>query len=129
MSIRVHRPQHQRNGRVLLAFALVIPAAGIIQVSGVNPVSVVATICLLGYSVYLVYDAYRWILIITRHGIGIAGSVGIPTTWLSWAEIVQIDVEEQTVALTAKNRQLYQLAIGRRAARFLSRMVERHMVG
>ncbi len=128
MSIRIHRPQHQRNVRVLLAFALVIPATGILGVSGLNPVSVVVTLLLLGFAVYMVYDAYRWIVVITRHGIGIAGSGGA-TTWLSWAEIVRVAVEEQTVSLTAKNRQMYQLSIGRRPALLFARMVERHMVG
>lgn len=128
MSLRIHRPKQQRNGRILLAFALVIPATGILQISGVNPVSIVVTLLFLGFSVYLVYDACRWIVIITRHGIGISGNPAMPTTWLSWEEIVQVEVEVLAVCITARNRQVYQLAIGRRAALLLSRMVERHLV-
>lgn len=129
MRIRLRRPRYQRNVRVLLAFALIIPAAGVTQISGTNPASLFLTILLTLLAAWSVYDAYRWIAVVTRYGIGIAGVVGLGTTWLSWGEITRVEIEGMVVSLTTRGRTVYQIQVDPRAARFLARMVERQIVG
>ncbi|MFW5784119.1 MAG: hypothetical protein ACOCY8_06335, partial [Spirochaetota bacterium] len=84
MRIRLRRPRYQRNVRLLLAFALVIPAAGILQASGPNATSWFVTLILGAFAALAVYSAFRWVIVITRHGIGIAGTLGATTAWLAW---------------------------------------------
>ncbi|MFW5745049.1 MAG: hypothetical protein ACOC2D_17390 [Spirochaetota bacterium] len=129
MRIRLRRPRYQRNVRILLAFALIIPAAGVTQLSGTNPASLFLTVVLTLLAAWSVYDAYRWIAVVTRYGIGIAGVVGTGTTWLAWGEITRVEVEGMVVSLTTRGRAIYQIQIDPRAARFLARMVERQIVG
>ena len=129
MRIRLRRPRYQRNVRILLAFALVIPAAGVTQVSGTNPASLFLTVVLAVLAAWSVYDGFRWIAVVTRYGIGIAGVVGMGTTWLAWGEITRVEVEGMVVSLTTRDRAIYQIQIEPRAARFLARMVERQIVG
>jgi hypothetical protein len=129
MRIRLRRPRYQRNVRILLAFALVIPAAGVTQVSGTNPASLFLTVVLTVLAAWSVYDGFRWIAVVTRYGIGIAGVVGMGTTWLAWGEITRVEVEGMVVSLTTRDRAIYQIQIEPRAARFLARMVERQIVG
>jgi len=113
----------------LLAFALIIPAAGVTQAAGPNPVSVVLTAILAVAALLSVYDAYRWVVVITRHGLGIAGRLGLGTVWLAWGEIVQVDVEGVVVSITTRGNIVYQTQLDRRAADFLGRMIERSIVG
>lgn len=128
MRVRLRRPRYQRNVRVLLAFALVIPAAGIAQVSGPNPVSWFITAVFIGLAGLSVYDAYRHVVVITRHGMGIAGSLGAGTTWLAWREIVHVAIDGPVVSLTTRGQQLYHVQLDRRAATVLTRMIERNLV-
>jgi hypothetical protein len=127
MPLRLRRPRYQRHVRVLLAFALVIPSAGLFQLSGTNPVTlVVAGLTIAGVGL-VVWDAYRQVVVITRYGIGVAGTIGSPTEWLTWAEIVRVEVDEPVVSITTRDQRLYQLQLDLRVARLLSRMVERHL--
>lgn len=128
MRIRLRRPRYQRNVRVLLAFAFVIPAAGIMQAAGTNTVSSTVSVVLLLASAASVWDAYRWIVIITRHGIGIAGVPGSGVTWLAWGEILQVDLQVNVVSLTTRGAAIHHLQLDQRAAYLLCRMVERHLV-
>jgi hypothetical protein len=113
---------------VLLAFALVIPAAGITSVAGANPVSWFATVVLVGLAGISLYEAYRWVVVIVRHGIGIADMLGLGTTWLAWSEIVSVEIDGVVVSLATRGRQVYQVQLDQRAARLLARMVERNLV-
>ncbi|TVQ22356.1 MAG: hypothetical protein EA382_12215 [Spirochaetaceae bacterium] len=127
MHLRLRRPRYQRNVRVLLAFALAIPSAGLFQVSGTNPVTVLVAGLTIAGIVLVVWDAYRWIVVITRYGIGVAGTFGSPTEWLTWAEIVRVELDEPVVSITTRDQRLYQLQLDTRVARLLSRMVERNL--
>jgi len=129
MRIRIRRPRYQRSVRILLAFALLIPAGGIIQAAGVNEVSTIVGLIFVALAGLSLYDALRHVAVITRHGIGIAGTLGARTAWLAWQEILQIDVEDGVVSLTTRGRAMYQLQLDQRAANVMGRMVERHIVG
>jgi hypothetical protein len=129
MRIRLRRPRYQRSVRILLAFALVIPAASVTQVAGPNPVSLLLSLVLVALAGLSVYDAFRRIVVVTRYGIGIAGVITAATTWLAWGEIVRVDTEGPVVSLTTRDRAVYQVQIDSRAAALLTRMVERRMLG
>ena len=129
MRISLYRPRYQRNVRILLAFALLLPAGGVAQAAGPNPVSWTLTALLVLAALLTVYDAYRRVLIVTRQGIGIVGTVGMGITWLAWGEIVQVDVDGVVVSITARGDTVYQTQLDRRAADFLGRMIERNIVG
>lgn len=129
MRLRLRRPRYQRSVRVLLAFALVIPAGTILQVSGPNPASLVFSGVLVALALFSAIEAFRWVVVITRHGIGIRGVLGMQTAWLAWGEIVQIDVDGPVVSLTTRGRSVHQVQLEPRAAALLGRMVEREIVG
>ena len=129
MRISLYRPRYQRNVRILLAFALLLPAGGVAQAAGPNPVSWALTGFLVIAALLTVYDAYRRVLIVTRQGIGIVGTAGMGITWLAWGEIVQGDVDGVVVSITTRGNVIYQAQLDARAARFLGRMVERNIVG
>jgi hypothetical protein len=112
----------------LLSFALVIPAAGIVQAAGLSPVALAAVAGLLAGGAYLVFDAYRWIFIIHRYGVGIRGVLGNRTVWISWQEIVELDTEDDILEITTREPAIYQVQTGRRPAELVSRMVERNLV-
>ncbi len=127
MHLRLRRPKYQRNVRVLLAFALVIPSAGLFQVSGTNPVTIAVAGLTIAAIALVIWDAYRQVVVITRYGIGVAGTIGSPTEWLTWGEIVRVELDEPVVSITTRDQRLYQLQLDARVARLLSRMVERHL--
>ena len=127
MHLRLRRPKYQRNVRVLLAFALVIPSAGLFQVAGTNPVTVAVAVLTIVAVVLVVWDANRQVVVITRYGIGVAGTFGSPTDWLTWGEIVRVELDEPVVSITTRDQRHYQLQLDARVARLLSRMVERHL--
>ena len=127
MHLRLRRPKYQRNVRVLLAFALVIPSAGLFQVAGTNPVTVAVAVLTIVAVVLVVWDANRQVVVITRYGIGVAGTLGSPTDWLTWGEIVRVELDEPVVSITTRDQRHYQLQLDARVARLLSRMVERHL--
>ena len=102
---------------MLLAFALVIPAGTILQVSGPNPASLVFSGGLVGLALLSAIEAFRWVVVITRHGIGIRGV------------IVQIEVDGAVVSLTTRGRSIHQVQLEPRTAALLGRMVEREIVG
>jgi hypothetical protein len=138
MRVRIRRPTYQRNVRILLGAALLIPAAGFLPASIAHaagtygrPAAVVPVIAvgLFGVlAVVCVYDALRWVVIVTPRGIGIAGTLGASATWLSWAEIVRVDTSGSIAVLTTRGRQMYQLELTTRTAGFLGRMIHRHLV-
>jgi hypothetical protein len=128
MTVHVRRPRHQRHVRVLLGFALVIPAAGIVQAAGVSPLALAAVAVLLSAAVFSAYDAYRWVLVIHRYGVGVRQSVGIRVVWVTWRDIVEIDVVDDVLSLTTREPAVYQVQSGRRSAELVSRMVERALV-
>lgn len=127
MHLRLRRPKYQRNVRVLLAFALVIPSAGLFQVAGTNPVTVAVAVLTIVAVVLVVWDANRQVVVITRYGIGVAGTLGSPTDWLTWGEIVRVELDEPVVSITTRDQRHYQLQLDARVARLLSRMVERNL--
>ncbi|HKJ85399.1 MAG TPA: hypothetical protein VKA06_04950 [Spirochaetia bacterium] len=129
MRIRIRRPRYQRNVRILLAFALLIPAGGIVQAAGANEVSIIVGLIFVALAGLSLYDAARHLAVITRHGIGIVGTLGSRTVWLAWGEILQIDVTDGVVSLTTRDRAIYQLQLDYRAASVMGRMVERQIVG
>lgn len=128
MTIRVRRPRHQRQVRVLLSFAVIIPSAGIVQAAGISPIALAAVVALLSSGTFAVYDAYRSVFVIHRHGVGIRGLLGVRTVWLTWRDIVELDVEEDTLSLTTREPAIYQVQTGRRPAELVSRMVQRNLV-
>lgn len=129
MRISLYRPRYQRNVRILLAFALLLPAGGVAQAAGPNPVSWALTASLVIAALLTVFDAYRRVLIVTRQGIGIVGTLGMGVTWLAWGEILQVEVDGVVVSITARGNAVYQAQLDERAARFLGRMIERNIVG
>ena len=128
MLVRVRRPRHQRNVRVLLGFALVIPSAGIAQAVPLSPIAVAAVVCLLTASALSVYDAFRWVLLIQRYGVGVRMIVGVRTVWLAWGDILEIDVVDDVLSLRTRDHSIYQVQTGARPAQLVSRMVERSLV-
>jgi hypothetical protein len=138
MRVKIRRPQYQRNVRVLLGAALLIPAAGflpasvaqtgaasgnpgaLVPVFAVGMFGIVAIVC--------VYDALRWIVIVTPRGIGIAGTLGASTAWLAWSEIVRVETRGSVAILTTRSQEMYQLELTTRTAEFLGRMVHHHLV-
>ena len=88
-----------------------------------------AAVTFLSLAAVSAYDAWRHVVVVTRHGIGIAGRLGVRTTWLAWPEIVHIDVTDAVVSLTTRDRAIHQLQLDRRVAQFIGRMVERQIVG
>ena len=137
MTIRLRRPRYQRNVRILLAAALLVPAAGFFPAAAratfpaADPgafVPVVAVGVLALLALVCIYDALRWVVLITVHGIGIAGTFGTGTTWIAWTEIVRVETHDGTAVLATKGQQLYQLELSSRMAGFLCRMVKRHLV-
>jgi len=129
MRIPLRRPRYQRNARILLSFALLIPAAGIIQAAGPNEISVGVAVVLVLLAMVTFYDAVRRVAVITRQGIGIAGTLGSGTAWLAWQEILRIQVTDSVVSLTTRGRAIYQLQLDPRVARLVGRMVERQITG
>ncbi len=138
MRIRLRRPPHQRNVRILLGAALLIPAAGFLPVSAARAadsvwgpgglIPLVAVGLLVALAAISVYDALRWVVIVTPHGIGIAGTLGSSAAWLAWSEIMRVETHGNIAVLATRDQQLYQLDLTRRTAEFLCRMVERHLV-
>jgi hypothetical protein len=84
---------------------------------------------LVACSLLLIYDAYRWVLIITRHGIGIAGSPGARTVWLGWQELTSVESRSGVLSVTARHGSVYQVEVGSRAAGVVSRLMQRNLVG
>ncbi len=138
MRVKLRRPQYQRNVRILLGAALLIPAAGFLPASLAQaavthgrPGAVVPGLAvgLFGIlAVVCVYDALRWVVIVTPRGIGIAGTLGTSATWLAWSEIVRVETHASVAVLTTRSREMYQLELTARTAGFLGRMVHRHLV-
>jgi hypothetical protein len=124
----MYRPRQQRRARTLLGIALLLPAAGFLNAAGPNPISLFATGLLFVAAVLVVYDALRPVAVVVRTGILVMGSLGHRAHALSWTEIVRVDFDGALVSITTMSEQLYQLQIDRRAARLLSRMVERRLV-
>ena len=138
MRVRIRRPAYQRNVRILLAAALLIPAAGFLPaaVAGLAPgsspdigasVGLVAVAVLAALAGIAVFDAVRPVVIVTRLGIGIAGRIGAQPTWIAWSEIVRVEADAGVVSIETRGRQLYQLGLSSRAARFIAGRVERQM--
>ena len=125
MRVRLYRPAFQRRARCLLAIALLLPGAGFFQAAGVNPITIGASILLVLVAAGIVYDSLRPVAIIIRPGILIAGTLGHGVSSVSWSEIARVESTDGLVSLTTTGRILYQIQIDPRAARFLSRMVER----
>ena len=139
MRVKLHRPRYQRNARILLAAALLIPAAGFLQAAAARlasasrpdigaSVGLVAAAVLAALAVLAVYDALRPVAIVTRHGIGIAGTLGSQPTWIAWSEIVRVEDDGGVVSIETRGRQLYQLGLSARAARFIAARVERQII-
>ncbi len=138
MIVRIRRPRYQRNVRILLGAALLIPPAGflpgsIAQAAATHgrPAAVVPIVAvgLFGVlAVVCVYDALRWVVIVTPRGIGIAGTLGASTTWLAWQEIVRVETNGSVAVLTTRSREMYQLELTTRTTGFLGRMIHRHLV-
>lgn len=138
MRVRIRRPQYQRNVRILLGAALLIPAAGFLPASvtqagaahaspgALVPVFAVGLFGIL--AVVCVYDALRWVVIVTPRGLGIAGTLGASSAWLAWSEIVRVETQGSIAVLTTRSQQMYQLELTMRTAEFLGRMVHRHLV-
>jgi hypothetical protein len=125
MRVRIRRLKYQRNARVLLAFALLIPAAGFLTVAGPNTVSLTAVSSLVLLAFVSLYDALRVAVVVNRYGIGIAGALFSPMRWFAWSEIVQVETDAPIVALTTRSRELFQVHVDTRAARFITAMVGR----
>ena len=150
MRVKLHRPRYQRNARILLAAALLIPAAGFLPAAVTDahiggsgggeqvahstdqrgPLALpgIAVLALVTAAVLVVLDALRWVAIVTRHGIGIAGRIGVQPAWIAWSEIVRVDEDNGVVSIETRGRQLYQLGLSARAAGFVSRTAEREQV-
>lgn len=126
--VRIRRPRHQQNARVLLAFALVIPAAGVLRVAGPNPVSLTAAAALILLATTSVYDAYRVVLVVTRYGIGVAGPLLAPVAWFAWGEILRVETDPPVVSFTTRSNDHYQLYLDPRAATFLASAIGRSML-
>lgn len=129
MRIRVRRPRYQRSVRILLAFALLLPAGGVLQVARPNPASLFLTSALVLASGWSLYDAFRWVVVITRHGVGVVGVIFASTTWIAWSEITRVEVDGIVVSLHTRGRAIHQIQVDARAARVLGRMVERQLLG
>ena len=128
MRVRIRRPQHQRRSRTLLAFALVIPAAGIVSAAGANSVSVTAATAFVALAVITIYDAGRVVLIVTRHGLGIAGPLFASIRWFAWTEVVEIDADAPVVSITTTGREMFQMFLEPRTAVLVASMVRRSMI-
>lgn len=125
MRVRIRRLKYQRNARVLLSFALLIPAAGFLTAAGLNSVSMTGAATLVLLAAVSFYDAYRTAIVVNRYGIGIAGPLFSAMRWFAWSEILQVETDAPVVSLTMRSRELYQIHVDPRAARFISTMVSR----
>ena len=125
MRVRLHRPVHQRRARCLLGIALLLPGAGFLQAAGLNPITIGASGVLVLIAAGVIHDALRPVAIVIRSGILLAGTFGHRASSVSWSEIVRVESAGVVVSLTTTGRMLYQIQVDPRAARFLSRMVER----
>jgi len=121
--VRLYRPVHQRRARLLLAIALLLPAGGFLDAAGINPVTVLASGALVVGSLFIAIAALRPVAVVLRTGIIIAGTIGSPSTGLSWKEIVRVEQIDDVVSVETVGNSIYQIQLDRRAARFLSRMI------
>lgn len=125
MTVRLYRPRSRRRARILLSVAVLLPAAGLFQVSGLNPLSVVTAAGCSVLCVWIAVDALLPSATISRHGILIRGGIGRGPDAVSWAEITNVEDDHGIVSLTSRSRVLYQIETDLRSAQFLSRMVLR----
>lgn len=128
MRVRLYRPVYQRRARCLLAVALLLPGAGFLSAAGLNPVSVTATATLLLAALVIVWDALRAVAVVIRSGVLIPGTLGHRAHAVGWDEIVRVDADGQVVSIATRGELLYQLQLDARAARLLSRMIERRLL-
>ena len=128
MRVRIYRPRHQRNARVLLAIALLLPAGGILQAAGVNPVSAAASVLCAFAAAFILYDSLRPVLTVLRSGLLISGALGQRATSISWNEITRVEESPGAVSISTRGAAIFQLHVDSRAARFLCRMVERQLL-
>ena len=124
--VRVYRPRQQRVARVLLAFALLLPAAAFFQAIGVTKLTIGAASVLGICSLALAFGAVRPVLIVGRHGLGVVGLLPGEVHWLTWPEISELSTEGAVVALTTTGKMIYHVQIDARAADLVRRMVAKH---
>jgi len=127
MRVKLFRPPYQRNVKLLLAFAILIPAAGFLEAAGSNPISVSAAGILALVAAAVAVDAVRFIVLVTRQGIAIRRTLGSGLVWLSWTEIVRVAAVDAVLVLETRGRVIYQLQMTPRSAAFVARMVCRQI--
>ena len=124
MRVRLYRPAQQRRARWLLAIAILLPAAGLFQASGINPLSVFfASLCIVA-SLWLAIDTARPTATVTRHGILIRGPLGRVPDAVSWSEVVRVEEEPGLIRIGTRGKVEYQVLANSRVARFISRRTE-----
>jgi len=127
MNVRLYRPRDQRRARVLLALAVLLPAAGILQVSGINPLSLSLAAISLIAAVWIAADTVRPTATATRYGILIRGPIGRPPDAVSWTEVVRVEELPGLVCLTTRGKVQHQIRTGTRTAEFIGRMIRHHV--
>ena len=124
--LRVYRPRPQKVARVLLAFALLLPVAALFQAVGVTRLAVGASFVLGILAAALVFGAFRPVLIVGRHGLGVVGLFPGEVHWLTWPEISAVTTDGAVVSLTTTGKMIYQVRIDIRSAALLRRIVAKH---
>lgn len=128
MRLRLFRPLYQRRARVLLATALLLPAAGFFRAAGINPITIAASAMLLVAAAFVTADALRVVAVIVPSGLLVRGSLGRPETAISWNEIVRVEEPDVgVVSISTRGKAMYQLQLDARAAGVMSRIVERRI--
>lgn len=125
MRVRLRRPLRGRRARVLLAAALLIPAAGFFQAAGVNPLSITAALLLGAGALALLVDAVRPVLTVSRSGLVVRRLIGAGDQVLPWREITQLEVVDEVISVTTRDQSVYQIELTARTAAFVGRIHHR----
>jgi hypothetical protein len=142
--VRIRRPAHARRSRLLLAIAVLLPAAGFFQAAGVNPLTTTAAIVLVAAAALIVADACRAVLVMTRHGLIIRQLFGSGSRELLWADVDRAEVHGPVIELQSRRfesgrpratrhapaqaRSVFQLDLGKRAASAVARCHQRNLI-